>query len=257
MLTTVIAACYVWIVASSAAVAAFRFVTRDPRGSSQWRTQTFRSWCRAVARVLRLHRTIEGRPPAAPFFLVTNHLGYLDVITLGATLPCVFVAKAEVAGWPLVGRLCRAADTIFINRESKRDIPRVLSRVHEVLDSGRGVVVFPEGTSSAGEGVLRFRPSLLEAAATGGLPVSWATLHYSTPPGSPPAHLSVCWWGGGVPFASHLLGLLALPRIEATVSFGVEPVREADRKVLAARLQGEVERRFRPVVSVGDLTETR
>ena len=138
-------------------------------------------------------------------------------------------------------------DTLFIDREIKRDIPRAMRRIREVLDSGRGVVVFPEGSSTRGDSVLRFRPSLLEAAASADVPVSYAALSYRTPKGSAPAHLSVCWWGD-MPFGSHLLELLGLPRIRARLSFGEEPIQERDRKDLARRLQYAVEERFQPVV---------
>jgi 1-acyl-sn-glycerol-3-phosphate acyltransferase len=190
---------------------------------------------------------VEGRPPEPPFFLVSNHLGYVDVVVLGAQFPCVFVAKADVAHWPVFGALCRVADTIFIDRTSKRDIPRVIARIRQVLASGRGVVVFPEGSSTNGAEVLRFRPSLLETAAIAGIPVSYASLSYSTPPGAPPAHRAVCWWDEQT-FASHFLGLLGLPEIRASVTFGGETIQERDRKILAERLQYAVRAQFRPVV---------
>jgi 1-acyl-sn-glycerol-3-phosphate acyltransferase len=157
------------------------------------------------------------------------------------------VAKADVAGWPLIGALCRSVNTMFIDRDIKRDIPRVMRQIDEDQDQGLGVVLFPEGTSTKGEGVQRFRPSLLEAAARAERPVRYASISYSTPPGSIPAHLSVCWWGG-MPFMRHLLGLLALPWIDARLVFGEEPIQASDRKVLATRLRSAVERQLQTVV---------
>jgi 1-acyl-sn-glycerol-3-phosphate acyltransferase len=107
-------------------------------------------------------------------------------------------------------------------------------------------VLFPEGTSTSGRDVLAFRPALLAPAAELGLPVRHAALAYATPPGTPPAPDSVCWWGDAA-FAGHFLRLLGLPWIEARVAFGAEPIAAADRKLLATRLQRAVADRFVPL----------
>jgi len=108
-------------------------------------------------------------------------------------------------------------------------------------------VLFPEGTSSGGDAVLRFRPALLEAAARAELPVHCAAIAYRTPPGAPPASEVVCWWRD-MPFVPHVWNLLALPRFEARLCFAEETVCEPDRKLLAERLQRMVERQLRTVV---------
>lgn len=214
-----------------------------------WRAGVTRAWARALLAVLGVRLEVEGRPPEPPFLLVANHLGYLDVLVLAATVPTVFVAKAEIAGWPVFGALARAGGTVFVDRAARREIPRVAAEMRRVLEEGRGVVLFPEGTSTCGAEVAPFRPSLLAPAAAGSLPVSWAVLGYATPAGSPPAHLAVCWWGD-MPLPGHLLGLLALPAIDARVTFGSEAVADPDRKRLADRLHEEVTRRFVPVVDL-------
>jgi len=216
--------------------------------TSTWRTGVFHFWAATSLRLLGVRVEVQGEPPRPPFFLVSNHLSYLDILVLASRTRCVFVAKADVADWPIFGALCRAGDTLFINRESKRDIPRVMARIRSVLDSGRGVIVFPEGSSSRGASVMRFRPPLLQAAADAGLSVSYAALSYRTPPGCAPAHLAVCWWGG-MEFGSHVLAMLGLPRIQASLAFGEESIQESDRKALARRLQYAVAAKFVPVVS--------
>jgi len=218
-----------------------------PARTGRWRTRVFRRWTDCVRAVLGIKVRAAGAAPEPPFVLVSNHLSYLDVILLGSQLRCVFVARADVADWPLIGALCRTVETLFINRASKRDLPRVMRQMEQVLDSGRGVVLFPEGTTTKGDAVLPFRPSLLDAAARSGRPVWYASLSYSTPPGCEPAQRSVCWWGE-MPFTAHFLGVLRLPEIRARVTFGEQPIRESDRKILAARLQHAVERQFQAVV---------
>ncbi len=117
----------------------------------------------------------------------------------------------------------------------------------QAVAGGDGIIVFAEATSSPGNTVLPFRPALLEWAARTGYPVHHASVSYRTPAGSPPAHLSVCWWGD-MTLGPHLLGLCRLPRIEATIRFGADPIVERDRKLLAERLQRAVAEQFTPVV---------
>jgi 1-acyl-sn-glycerol-3-phosphate acyltransferase len=239
---------YVFLVASSAILSAVRRLRRDDRGTHLWRTKVFHAWGRSMAWLLGMTIEVEGQPPEPPFYLVSNHLGYTDVVLLASRLRCVFVSKAEVRDWPVIGRLCASVDTLFIQRESKRDIPRIVGQIERVMQEGRGVVVFPEGTSSGGDDVLPFRPPLLESAARAGLPVWFATIAYRTPDGWPPAREVVCWWAD-MAFGPHVLGLLGLPGFSARVVFGQEPITEPDRKVLAKRLQDEVERQLRTVIS--------
>ncbi|HKQ61134.1 MAG TPA: lysophospholipid acyltransferase family protein, partial [Candidatus Polarisedimenticolaceae bacterium] len=199
-----------------------------------------RAWAIALSRVLGIDVDVRGTPPRPPFLLVCNHLSYVDVLVLAAHVDASFVAKAEIARWPLVGRLCRAVDTLFVDRGSKRALPEAVEQLGSWLENGRGVVLFPEGTSSDGSSVLPFRSPLLEIAAAGGWPVSYAALSYAVAPEDPPARVAVCWWGEAG-FLGHLWGLLALARIRARVVFGAAPICESDRKLLASKLWTAVE----------------
>ncbi len=222
-------------------------VFRSPHTAERWRTFNFRTWSRGILRLVGARLRIRGAPPEPPFILVANHLSYIDIVVLASCLKTVFVAKTDIAGWPIIGFLCRCMQMIFIDRDSRRDIPRVLALIERALKRHQGIVLFPEGTSSEGATVGRFRPSLLETAARVCHPVSYASLSYDTPEGEEPAHLAICWWGG-MTFLSHVLKLLAIPRFRATLVFGEERIQDSDRKRLAARLHDAVARQFIPVV---------
>ncbi|HSR92782.1 MAG TPA: lysophospholipid acyltransferase family protein [Gemmatimonadales bacterium] len=212
------------------------------------RRRVFRSWARGVEWILGVRVDPLGVPPRAPFLLVANHLSYLDVVILAARLEAVFVAKQEVAKWPVIGLLASVMDTIFVDRNAPRDTIRVMGRLEAAVTAGDGVVLFAEATSSPGSDVLPFRPALLEWAARHEHPVYHASLSYRTRESSPPAHLAVCWWGD-MTFGSHLVSLAALPTIHATVVFGEEPIQESDRRRLAEQLHQAVRERFVPVVT--------
>jgi 1-acyl-sn-glycerol-3-phosphate acyltransferase len=190
---------------------------------------------------------VRNEPPTGPFLMVSNHLSYVDVIVLGSQTDCAFIAKSEVASWPIIGLISRTMDTIFIDRSSRKDIPRVMQRIDKTLRRGLGVVLFAEGTSTNGQSVLPFKASLLEFAARNQLPVHYASVGYVVPSGETSAGQSVCWWGD-MTFPGHLFRLLQLPWFEASVAYGSEPIVAGDRRVLAARLWSAVSAQLRPSV---------
>jgi 1-acyl-sn-glycerol-3-phosphate acyltransferase len=208
----------------------------------------FGTWARGVERILAVEVELHGFVPHPPCILVANHLSYLDIVLLASRLDAVFVAKREVRGWPVIGLLAAAMDSIFIDRTAARDAFRAMPRLSAALAAGDGVVLFLEATSSEGADVLPFRPAMLEWAARNGQPVYHASLSYRTPPGSEPAHLAVCWWGD-MTFGSHLVSLAELPSIHARLAFGGEPIQESDRRRLAERLHHAVRERFVPVIT--------
>lgn len=231
-------------------LAVFPFVFAG--AARRWRNFIFRSWAGAMITLLAIKMSVRGIAPAPPFFLVSNHLSYLDVIVFAARLDCVFVAKSEVAGWPIFGLMGRSMNTIFVDRRNRRDLSRVNELIDQAHRAGQGVILFPEGTSTCGEGVLPFKTGLLETAVSAGHPVSYASLSYRTLPNEEPAHLSVCWWGE-MTFLPHLFGLFHLTEIETTLCFGAAPIQESDRKLLAEKLHSAVQANFVPVVSLNSV----
>lgn len=205
-----------------------------PAWRERWLARMVRTWARGLGRVAGMRVHVIGSRPARPFFLVANHLSYVDIVLLLSEVEAVFVAKRELAMWPVVGYLARLTGTIFIDRRASRDVLRVLDRIEARIRHGQGVAVFPEGTSSAGDGVRPLRPSLFEWAARAGAPVHVAAIRYDAPPGWPAARSSICWWGD-MAFLPHLLGLLRLPTFRATLHFAAETLSGADRAELARR----------------------
>lgn len=211
-----------------------------------WRQTIFHLWTKSFVWLTGMKIEVVGTPPKPPFFLVCNHLSYSDIGAIRQAAKGIFVAKGEVEGWFLAGRIVRDMGTIFINRQNRRDIPRAGEEIVKRLDAGEGVIVFPEGTSTGGETVLPFNSSFLEFAARGGVPVSYVSLTYKAPPGVDTAHV-VCW-GDEVSFFSHLWELLKIREYTAVMIFGEEPIISADRKALAAELHRRVTDTFEPVL---------
>jgi 1-acyl-sn-glycerol-3-phosphate acyltransferase len=218
----------------------------SPGAAERAAAAALRLWARGTARIIGLRIERHGTAPRGPFVLVANHLSYLDVVVLAASLDASFVAKSDVAGWPVIGCLCRAVGTIFVDRTRKRDLLRVLPLLEQRLRAGGSIVLFPEGTTSDGSRVLTFRSPLFEAAVRARLPAHVATLTYTTPSGAPHPSLAICWWGD-MDFLPHLRALLRLPRCTARVELVAAPIHAPDRKHLARSARAAIAQRLVPV----------
>jgi len=239
VLSRVVALIAASLVAGAFCAAALALGRVAPPAGLMMRRAVARRWARSVARILGMRVRIEGAAPAAPCLLVANHLGYVDVVAFWCATGGSFVAKSEVASWPLVGALGRIAQTLFIDRGRKRDVVRVIAAMEQTLGRGESVIVFAEGTSTGGDRVLRFRSSLFEAARRSGVPVRTASISYATPRGAPSADRAVCWWGD-MTFADHAFALMKLRGFDATLRFAAEPIEGGDRKEMARRAHAAV-----------------
>lgn len=212
-----------------------------------WRQLAFGRWSDSFARLAGVAVEVIGEPPKPPFFLVSNHLGYIDIPIIRSVVTGVYVAKHDIGDWPVLGTMIRNMGTIYVNRARRRSIPRAGALVVDTLNGGEGVIVFPEGTSSKGEEVLPFNSSFLAFAAKTDIPVSYLSISYRTPEGEPQPSESICWWDD-TPFLKHLFRLFAVRRFTAVLNFGSEPIVDPDRKELAARLRSRVAATFIPML---------
>ena len=187
--------------------------------------------CRLALILLGIRRRGEGRPDPVAGLLVANHVSWTDIFVLNAVRPVYFVAKSEVAGWPGIGLLARATGTVFIARDP-RQAQAQAATIRARLEAGHRLMLFPEGTSTDGRRVLRFRTPLFGALPAGAMRVQPLTLAYRPPRGADPRFYG--WWGD-MDMAPHLLQLLAQPR-RGEVTVIHHPAIEAhgrDRKALA------------------------
>lgn len=205
-----------------------------------------RLWCRGVLGLLGIRLVHRGAPiRACPVVLVPNHVSYLDIAILGALVDATFVAKAEVAGWPLLGLLARVTGTMFVRRhwrQAKVQRDALAAR----LRAGESFVLFAEGTSSSGLDVLPLKTSLLSVAepwvldrpvAVQPVVVAYRRLACGTPIGPDNAEL-YAWWGEAT-LLPHLWRLLHRDGVEVAVEIG-DPVLSwsvRSRKLLGAELR--------------------
>lgn len=223
------------IVWSATTYAACRGNRRDAAGKARWLQGT----CRRALRALAVDTESRGEP-AHGAVIVANHLSYLDILVIAALTPVVFVAKKEVRSWPLFGWFAEKAGTRFIDRNRRGDVARIGGELGPVMAAGLTVVLFLEGTTTDGRGVLPFKASLLEPVVRNGWAVVPAALDYTVPAGRS-AEREVCWWGD-MTLAPHLWNFTTLPWVRARVAWGaaVKVEERADRKGFAAELRERV-----------------
>lgn len=191
--------------------------------------------CRRVMTSLGIHYRVHGAPPSYGL-VVSNHLSYLDILIISAAMPCFFVAKIEIGGWPFFGKAAQAGGTIFLDRSSRESAMSVADIMGERLKLPIPVLLFPEGTSTDGSDVLPFHPRLIDPATSGGFQITAAAVRYTIEGGVPEREL--CWFGD-TEFLPHMLKTLGTPGFSAEVTFG-EPKFYTDRRIAADSTRDEI-----------------
>ncbi|MBZ8133725.1 1-acyl-sn-glycerol-3-phosphate acyltransferase [Afifella sp. IM 167] len=204
-------------------------------------------WHRFVLRLFDIRLVVHGSiSDRRPLLLLSNHISWLDISVLSAIAPVSFIAKKEVADWPLFGLFAKLQRSVFIDREKRHSTGRATDEIAERLHAGDVMVLFPEGTSSDGNHVLPFRSAILGAAQRGMLGENPATLQpvaiaYTRMLGMPLGRQHRPWvaWFGDLDLLPHLAKLLSRGGIDVHVAFlpPVEIGAGSDRKA-AARAAG-------------------
>jgi len=199
-------------------------------------------------------REIGARSTAGPALILSNHVSWLDICVISALAPVVFVAKSEVATWPVFGWLAKLQRTIFINRQARHQAGAATREIAGRLLGGDAVVLFAEGTSSDGIRVLPFRSSLVGAVhhALGNSthltritvqPMSVAYVGFGGVPMGRGLRERVAWYGDA-DLMPHLVHVLSSGAVDVTVSWGeaIAYDMSADRKAIARDAEKSVRR---------------
>ena len=166
--------------------------------STHWSRQLPWYYHRILVRLLGITVDIEGQMPAAPTLLVSNHVSWLDIPILSSVTPLSFIAKREVASWPLFGWMAKLQRSIFINRESRSSIVHFSQMIKARFLLSDSLVLFPEGTSGDGKTVKPFKSSYFGVADNQSVAVIPISIIYLTHYGIPLTQRrrpSFAWYG--------------------------------------------------------------
>ena len=200
-----------------------------------------RLWHKGVCRILGLKVIIQGTACTdRQVIFVSNHMSYLDIPVIGSVLKVSFVAKSEVAKWPVFGFLSKLQQTAFVSR-SKSTLGNDKNNLETMLKDGRSMVIFPEGTSTDGRSVVPFKSSLFSIVLADDGTDIWLqpmTLSLISVNGKSPSSQAVrdlYAWHGDMTLNPHLAGFGKISGATIKITFH-EPIRARatpDRKVLS------------------------
>lgn len=191
-------------------------------------TVVIRAWAGISCLILNIRVRVAGETPVPDgCLIVSNHVGTPDIFVLGSCFPAFYVAKSEIADWPLFKYIARLGCAIFAERNRKHQISELVEKMRARLAAGCSVILFPEGGATDGSTVRAFKTSPFEAAVRAGSAVVAVTVvyHDSNRPSV------ACWYG--VSFLSHIFRLLKQPRLDVTCIVHAKIEGETDRRRLA------------------------
>lgn len=177
----------------------------------------------------------EGQLERGGYVIIANHVSYVDGIVLGSIFPIIFVSKREVKSWPIIGQWNVLCGTIFINRQRKIQVASLIRQMTRKLKQEANLLLFPEGTSTNGEGILPFQTVPLAAPLRNRSIIVPVTITYKTIDDQPvtTANRDSVYWYGDMEFVTHFWNLLALREIEVLVTIQpkIECFRYSDNSV--------------------------
>lgn len=189
---------------------------------------------RLTCRCMGVRVAVQGTPPPprAGGLIVASHVSWLDISVIGAQRPLAFVAKSEVAEWPVIGWLAKLQRTVFIDRQRRAATADVAAEMGARLSNGEAIVLFAEGTTGDGTRVLPLRSSLLGAAHQAlakdpdadvtVYPLSVTYVGFHGMAGGRMERSQLGWYGD-TELAPHLKAMLAAGAIDVVLSWG-EPI---------------------------------
>jgi lyso-ornithine lipid O-acyltransferase len=229
----------------------FHFIALYVSGRSTMKVAQL--WQRFVCFLIGIRITVTGMPAdERPLLLLSNHNSWLDIPILASVAPVSFVAKREVASWPMVGFLARTQRTVFVDRDRRHATGAQADEIAGRLSKGDILVLFAEGTSSDGNKVLPFRSALVGAAQRtiedGGVAtVQPVAIAYKRMLGLPLGrqHRPLVAWYGGTDLLPHLKRILSEGGIDVNVVFGpARTLSAADNRKAATQQAGDLVRKL-------------
>lgn len=196
-------------------------------------------WLKRFGAIVNLRITREGELPARTALIVSNHISWLDILVLGQYLPAYFVAKNDIAGWPVIGFLARQGGTIFIRRGDKQQIRETSEQMLGLLQQNSHIIAFPEGTTTLGDEIRPFHSSLFQPALSARSMIQPVAIEYTG------AARVQAPFVGEETFIAHLIRMLTMDKLEVRVSFlSAFDYSDADRQTVSRKTRAMISERI-------------
>lgn len=204
-------------------------------------------------RILGINVKVNGDIPSLNdhFFIVSNHLGYLDIFIIAKYFPAVFVTSVEMRETKFLGEVCYLGGCHFVERRSLKKLAREIREIADSLKENMNVVLFPEAKSTNGEKVIDFKPSLFEAARRQNSVILPLCLNYKKLDEKPItlANRDEVFWYGEMSFFPHFLNLLNKKSIEVELNIlsSLDSRHFKDRNELAEKTYELISKRYETI----------
>ena len=193
----------------------------------------------ALVHGLDIRIETSGPIPDHGVLVVSNHRSYLDIVVILSHLDAAFLAKMELRSWPIFGWAANKGNTVFVDRSSAESRARARDALAERLAQGISVVVFPEGTTTAGPGLLPFKNGIFHLACKKDIPVVPVAVSYENPKAA---------WIGDDFFLPHFLEIFKTSPLKARLSFGPE-IRKENGDILKATAHSSIQHQLHAMQS--------
>lgn len=185
------------------------------------------------------------------YFMVCNHMSYLDILILSSVRPAVFVTSVEMEKTFFLGDMAKLGGSFFVDRVNRRKMKDEVQALVNLLSDGFNVFIFPEGTSTNGEGILPFKKSLFRVPFQTGFPILPIRLQYKTINGGPVDKTNrdrICWYDD-MTFGPHFLQLMGITELSAELKYmePLDPKDFASHGDLALKAQQLISAEYQPI----------
>lgn len=192
---------------------------------------------------------LENIPEKNGFLVIGNHYSYVEVFSTMSIVPAVPVSKEEIKSWPLFGLAAWIGGTVFVNRDKGGLSGLYIESLIRTLKKNINIIFFPEGTTTDGTYLKRFKSALFVAANQLKVPVlpTVSTVVSINGKPVPPDRRDMIAWYGGMPFVPHILQVLKYKYIELKFKIGEPVIPDYDdssldeRRAFAAQVQSDMD----------------
>ncbi|WP_246845252.1 1-acyl-sn-glycerol-3-phosphate acyltransferase [Bdellovibrio sp. NC01] len=209
-------------------------------------------FCGFIIRSFNIRLTVKNKPKDGDkFLLVSNHMGFIDILLMCSIFPMLFITSNEMRETPFLGLLTEMGGCMYVERRSRTRIIEEMKSMTDALQKGFRIVLYPEATSHNGECVLPFKRTLMMAASHAGVPIQPAVVNFRKVNGEEwtmKYRDSLCWYGD-IPFATSLWKSLTLRSVDAEIEFleQIHTSPEDDRGLVADKAHKMISEKFVPV----------
>jgi len=207
---------------------AFNWLDDEARGKRR------RDWSRKLLAILGVELQCNAGPLPEGCLIVSNHISWIDIFAINALVPAAFISKAEVRNWPAIGWLASRNDTVFLRRGSRGHARIVNAEIAALMEAGKAVALFPEGTTTDGTHVQHFHAALLQPAIAAGRPVVPLAISYHNADGS---RSLAAAYDGDVSLGQSMISITGAHSLTVRLqtATAIDTVETAERRIVAQR----------------------